>query len=323
MDNKLTRIGVFYDGNYFLHVSNYYTYQHSRHARLSVSGLHQFIRQSVATEESVDPRTCHIVDAHYFRGRLSAAEAQRANKLFADRQFDDILMKEGVVTHYLPIKQKPTGRVEKGIDVWYALECYELAVLKKFNVVCLIASDGDYVPLIRKLNTLGIRVVLLSWDFEFTDDNGQPRATRTSQDLLEEVTYPIAMHEVIDNRLRRNDALVNNLFVKADPLPVPALAPRPVASALNGQHDDDDAADDDVETDTDADDADQVYESVVKFLKSGYGFIAYPPNNLFFHQTDMVNADFNLLREGDAVQFNKVKIDEERTVAKNVRRVLG
>ena len=316
-DNKLTRIGVFYDGNYFLHVSNYYTYQHTRHARLSVSGLHQFIRQSVATEEAVDPRTCHIVDAHYFRGRLSAAEAQRANKLFADRQFDDILMKEGVVTHYLPIKQKPSGRVEKGIDVWYALECYELAVLKGFNVVCLIASDGDYVPLIRKLNTLGIRVMLLSWDFEFTDDAGQPRATRTSQDLLEEVTYPIAMHEVIDNRLRRTDALINDLFVKTEPAPALAsLAARP-ATVLNGQQEGEEAEADD-ENDTE-----QVYESVVKFLKSGYGFIAYPPNNLFFHQTDMVNADFNLLREGDAVQFNKVKIDEERTVAKNVRRVTG
>ncbi len=316
MDNKLTRIGVFYDGNYFLHVSNYYTYQHARHARLSVSGLHQFIRQSVATEEDVDPRTCHIVDAHYFRGRLSAAEAQRSNKLFADRQFDDILMKEGVVTHYLPIKQKPSGRVEKGIDVWYALECYELAVLKKFDVVCLIASDGDYVPLIRKLNTLGIRVVLLSWDFEFTDDAGQPRATRTSQDLLEEVTYPIAMHEVIDNRLRRNDALINDLFVKTEPVTAPSLVAR--ATTLNGQHEGEESA-----VEEDSDDADQVYESVVKFLKSGYGFIAYPPNNLFFHQTDMVNADFNLLREGDAVQFNKVKIDEERTVAKNVRRVVA
>lgn len=312
MDSKLTRIGVFYDGNYFLHVSNYYTYQHARHARLSVSGLHQFIRNSVAVEENTDPRVCHIVDAHYFRGRLSAAEAQRSNKLFADRQFDDILMKEGVVTHYLPIKQKLNGKVEKGIDVWYALECYELAVLKQFNVVCLIASDGDYVPLIRKLNTLGIRVMLLSWDFEFTDDNGQARATRTSQDLLEEVTYPIAMHEVIDNRLRRNDPLVSNLFVKTEA--VPMMAPRPMAvGGVEGA--------DPVEEGEE--DADQVYESVVKFLKNGYGFIAYPPNNLFFHQTDMVNADFAALREGDAVQFNKVRIDEDRVVAKNVRRVVA
>lgn len=316
MDTKLTRIGVFYDGNYFLHVSNYYTYQHSRKARLSVSGLHQFIRTMVAQVEGTEAHLCHIVDAHYFRGRLSAAEAQRANKLFADRQFDDILMKEGVVTHYLPIKQKLNGRVEKGIDVWYALECYELAVLKQFNVVCLIASDGDYVPLIRKLNTLGIRVMLLSWDFEFTDDAGQQRATRTSQDLLEEVTYPLAMHERIDNRLTRNDSLINNLFVKVEPTLTPGPPPRPIGASPRAEGEEG-------TEDEDEDDREQRYESVVKFLKSGYGFIAYPPNNLFFHQSDMVNADFAELREGDPVQFNKVRIDEERVVAKNVVRVIA
>ncbi|MEX1187886.1 MAG: cold-shock protein, partial [Bacteroidia bacterium] len=31
--NGVTRIGVFYDGNYFLHVSNYYNYFHERRRR--------------------------------------------------------------------------------------------------------------------------------------------------------------------------------------------------------------------------------------------------------------------------------------------------
>ena len=42
--NNLTRIGVFYDGNYFLHVSNYYNYSHERKNRLSIAGLHHFIK---------------------------------------------------------------------------------------------------------------------------------------------------------------------------------------------------------------------------------------------------------------------------------------
>ncbi len=29
-NNKLKRIGIFYDGNYFLKVSNYYAYGHRR-----------------------------------------------------------------------------------------------------------------------------------------------------------------------------------------------------------------------------------------------------------------------------------------------------
>ena len=45
--SRLTRIGVFYDGNYFYHVSNYYFYSHPRQARISISGLHEFIREKV------------------------------------------------------------------------------------------------------------------------------------------------------------------------------------------------------------------------------------------------------------------------------------
>lgn len=66
--NSMIKIGVFYDGNYFLHVSNYYYYEHERNARISIEGLHNFIRSRVSKEEGIDVKLCHIVDSHYFRG---------------------------------------------------------------------------------------------------------------------------------------------------------------------------------------------------------------------------------------------------------------
>ena len=93
--HQLTTIGVFYDGNYFNHVSTYYKYSHGRRARLSIAGLHRFIRAQAAgevtdaaraarevpgprahaangrrgaREESDRMRRCQIIDAHYFRG---------------------------------------------------------------------------------------------------------------------------------------------------------------------------------------------------------------------------------------------------------------
>ncbi|MEZ5172126.1 MAG: NYN domain-containing protein [Bacteroidia bacterium] len=169
--NGVVRIGVFYDGNYFLHVSNYYNYFHERRRRISIAGLHHFIRQQIAEEMAVDVSLCHVVDAHYFRGRMSAYEAsQRGNQLYNDRLFDDVLMSEGVVTHYLPLRTRGGRKEEKGIDVWLALEALELTWMKKYDVLVLITSDGDFVPLIRKVNTLGTRVMVLSWDFEYTDD---------------------------------------------------------------------------------------------------------------------------------------------------------
>jgi hypothetical protein len=303
MQDKLTKVGVFYDGNYFLQVSNYYAYGHARRRRLSISGLHDFIRHQIAEEENTDQRLCQIVDAHYFRGRLNAYEAsQRGDTLYYDRVFDDILMSVGVTTHYLPVKTNFEGiKQEKGIDVWFALEVYEMTRFKEFNVVVLITSDGDYVPLVRKLNTLGCRVMVLSWDFEYDTDNGQHIVTRTSQDLLEEVSYPMAMHEIIDNRLKRNDPVVNNIFVQTEnkkPLP------KPVYEELQ-QH-----IQQQVGTPA---------EGEVLSLKNGYGFIKFPPNNLFFHFTSVIDGDFNGLTIGDIVSFSIVKNSQGEDIAKDVK----
>ncbi|WP_019990009.1 NYN domain-containing protein [Rudanella lutea] len=323
--SKLTRIGVFYDGNYFLHVSNYYNYSHERRSRISISGIHEFIRRQVAEEEDTDVRLCQIVDAHYFRGRLNAHEAhQRGNQLFYDRLFDDILMSEGVVTHYLPVKTYQGYRQEKGIDVWLALEAYELALHKSFDVVVLISADGDYVPLVRKLNTLGSRVMVLSWDFEFLNDEGERIVTRTSQDLLEEVSYPISMHQEIDNRIRKNDPIVQNLFVKQQQTRMnfssgnaPTYGNGPVAS--NGNANNHNTYPDEPNYNTvDLDNGEELKISTIRSLKSGYGFINYPPNNLFFHYTSLVGADFNELQVDDEVSFKIGKNDEGKDIAVEV-----
>lgn len=333
--SKLTRIGVFYDGNYFLHVSNYYNYSHERRSRISISGLHAFIRAQVADLEDSDKQLCQIVDAHYFRGRLNAHEAsQRGNQLFYDRLFDDILMSEGVVTHYLPVKTYQGYRQEKGIDVWLALETYELAIYKEFDVVVLITADGDYVPLIRKLNTLGTRVMVLSWDFEYLNDEGEKMVTRTSQDLLEEVSYPVPMHEIIDNRLKKNDAMIRDLFVKQQPrADVPprtyyqntnTAAPsngnggfintNPIDPPFLGEGDDE-------ERQPDFDNTDERHVSTIRSLKTGYGFINWPPNNLFFHYTSVTAGDFNDFQVDDEVSFRLGKNNEGKDIAIDVQTI--
>ena len=307
---KLTRIAVIYDGNYFLHVSNYYNYSHERRSRISISGLHEFIRAQVAQEEETDFRLCQIVDAHYFRGRLNAHEAsQRGNQLFYDRLFDDILMSEGVVTHYLPVKTFQGSRQEKGIDVWLALETFELTISKKFDVVVLITADGDYVPLIRKLNTLGTRLMVLSWDFEYYNDEGEKMVTRTSQDLLAEVSYPVAMHEMIDTRLRKNDPLIQNLFVKQSARVL--IGNTAAVPAGNGF----DSYTDPLEDDSDPS---EFKISTIRSLKNGYGFINYPPNNLFFHYTSLNDIDFNELQVDDEVKFRIGKNAESKDIAIDV-----
>jgi len=300
----LIRVGVFYDGNYFLHVSNYYNYVHDRRSRISIRGLHEFIRHQISTETGIDVPLCQIVDAHYFRGRLAAAEAnQRGDLLYYERVFDDVLMSEGITTHYLPIRGTGGRRVEKGIDVWLALEAFELALYKNFDVLVLIASDSDYIPLIRKLNTLGAQVMVLSWDFDYTDEEGNKFSTRTSQDLLEEVTYPIPMHLIIESKVRKNEPLVNNLFV-------PKSKDKASTKDYHPESEDDDGNDTNFNL--------EWHESNILSLKEGFGFIKYPPNNVFFHYTSLKDYDFNDLEIGDMVRFTLEEKEGGRLVAMQV-----
>lgn len=311
MSDRLTKIGVFYDGNYFLHVSNFYNYDHPRRARLSIAGLHRFIEAWVGREIST-PGNAKIVDSQYFRGRLSAQEAQnRGNVLYYDRVFDDILMSSGVTTHYSPLRNSANGRrAEKGIDVWLALEAFETAMLRELDVVILIASDSDYVPLVRKIQSLGCKVMVLGWDFEFTTDNGSRMITRTSQDLLQECSHPLLMTSLIDNPASEVEgALIDELFVvnngdkkrrKEEEKPVKekdksVSLEEPVEGKVGDR-----------------------MESEVFSLKNGYGFIKYPPNNLFFHHTTVENVDFSELYVNDHVAFTLTHNDKGQLVAVEV-----
>jgi uncharacterized LabA/DUF88 family protein/cold shock CspA family protein len=301
MSNELTRIGVFYDGNYFLHVSNYYNYQHERKARISISGLHDMIKELVAENEGKSFRHCQIVDSHYFRGRLNAVDAQRTNKLYPDRLFDDVLMSEGVTTHYLPIRNKGGKREEKGIDVWLALEAYDQAISKNFDVLVLIASDGDYLSLVRKINALGTRAMILAWDLQYTDNNGRNIITRTSQDLLEEVTYPVPMHDMIDgnDRYEADDPIIESLFVNSN---------QQNDAGFQEQSGFDHLEEGDIE------------QSYTLNMNNGYGFIYKPPHNLFFHHLD-VEGEFNEIGEGDLVEYTIGRNEKGEYVGKRIRKI--
>lgn len=285
-------IGVFYDGNFLLHTSNYYNYIHPQKSRIDLGGLHTFIRHRVAEEEEFDPARCRITEAHYFRGRLNAADAsQRGNQLYNDRVFDDILMAEGIHSHYLPLRNLMGRKEERGIDVWLALEAFELSALRKFDVVVLVVSDADYIPLFRKLTAMGVRVMLLGWEFDYLNDDGVRMVTKTSRELLQLATYPVMMQEVINCGLEQNNALIQGLFVSHE---TPSC---------------------DV-----SDTSSEIETSEVLSLKNGFGFIKYPNNNLFFHYQDVI-GDFNELEVDDPVEFVIEKNAQRQDVAKNVRKI--
>jgi uncharacterized LabA/DUF88 family protein/cold shock CspA family protein len=298
--DNLIRIGIFYDGYYFYKVSNYYKYAHERKSRISISGLHDFIRNEIASIMKIgDIRHCQIIDAHYFKGRSSAKEM--GEKVQSERIFEDILMRENIVTHYLPLRYSENNTwQEKGIDVWLALEAYELAIYKKFDTLVLVAGDGDYIPLVRKLNTLGTRVMLICWDYSYYNENGAIAETRTSRQLLDEVLYPIPMNERI-NKYPASD-IINDLFVRekkeTDFENTDIVIPEVAVPELDGNS----------------------QTSTIFSIKDGFGFIKDEKiNNVFFYYDTVTNMEFNELEVGMKVKY-LLEEDMERSKRDNAPR---
>jgi uncharacterized LabA/DUF88 family protein/cold shock CspA family protein len=302
--NTPLKVGIFYDGNFLLHASNYYNYIHPQRSRISINGLHSFIRQRIAKEEGCEVKWVNIAEAHYFRGRINAAEAaQRGSQLYNDRVFEDILMAEGIQTHYLPLRNYSGKKEERGIDVWLSLEVFQFAMEGKVDVVALIVSDTDYAPLMRKLSSLGIRTMLLSWEFDYVNDEGAKVVTKTSHELLQLADYPIPMHTEIEKGLKKGVPAITSIFVDND-------------NQTNGggkaaiEHTDE----------TDYSDRETEVSEILS-IKNGFGFVKYPNNNLFFHSLDVVDGSFYDLAPGDKVEFVIDKNQLNQDVAKHVRKI--
>lgn len=309
-EKDICRIAVFYDGAYFFKVSSYYVYQHERRARLSFRGIHDFIVAEVAQREGISSSRCQIVDAAYFQGRLTAQQASDQDRLFSDRVFEDALTRADIALFQQHLSCRPDGSFEeKRIDVWLALEAYEMTSLKNYDVCVLITGDGDFVPLVRKLNTLGARVMLLGWEFEYERDDGRVMRTQVSTGLIDRVNYPVLMKPLIDDRSRRHDQIIDNLFLPQAPAQGDwewrSHRGEPGARALP----------------TDFIEGVECEGTVVNLIAGkGYGFIkpASGTDNYFFHASDLIDITIDGLRYEDKVLFVTARGDKG-IVAKNVR----
>ena len=210
----MTRIAILYDGNFILHSSNYYCYIHDVKKRISINGLQYYFKDVVSKITNESFEFLKISLSHYFRGRLNAFDAStRGNQLYNDRVFDDILMSEGIQTHYLPLRNSLSKKEESGTTVGLSIEAIQIAEKKLADVIVLVISDTEYIPLVRKLREYDIYTIVAGWDFEYSNDDGIKVTTRTSQDLRTTADYSIYLTEEINEGLENNDPTVEKIFI--------------------------------------------------------------------------------------------------------------
>lgn len=193
MIERYKSIGLFIDGGYYAKVNE--ALDESLSMNINMGRLMTFIREEIAQISNCDMTECHITESHYFRGRYRVNDADNKHLLYSERKFEDSLIENDVIFHYKHLREIHRGDnvtvVEKGIDVWFALEAYELAMIRQFDYVVLITGDADHEMLIKKLKTLKIHTVLLTWDV--SEDN----STSTARLLSDEACTHIELSQYV------------------------------------------------------------------------------------------------------------------------------
>ena len=197
MENK--SIGVFIDGGYYAKINEGLKGM----GEVNLKALLNFIPKKISELEGIDRKRLYITESHYYRGRYRVSEANDKKLLYSERKFEDMLIENDVRFHYKHLRTDPQGGViEKGVDTWYALDTYELTLIRKFDYVVLISGDADHEMLAKKLKALKTHVILLTWD--------PAKTGSTSRFLREEVCDHIDMNKLTEGDI----TLLNSLISK-------------------------------------------------------------------------------------------------------------
>ncbi len=193
MKDTFQSIGLFIDGGYYAKINE--ALEDTLSMNIQMKDLMRFIRKQVSALSGSSLEECHIAESHYFRGRYRVNDANNKHLLFRERKFEDSLIENDVIFHYKHLREvQKEGEVtviEKGVDVWFALEAYELATFRQFDYVVLITGDADHEMLLRKLKALKIRTILLTWDVN------SDKATSTARLLREEAYAHIELGDLV------------------------------------------------------------------------------------------------------------------------------
>ena len=194
---NIASIGLSIDGGYYCKINDgLYKVGY----RLNLRKLTDYIRGCIAEKFGLETSQCLVTESHFFRGRFRMPDAKKKGRLEGDRAFEDSLIENDVVFHYKHIAEMENGSIkEKGIDVWFALETYELATYRDFDFVVLITGDADHEMLARKIKALKKQVILVTWNMAEKDS--------TSPALKDEVT----MHIDLDNIAKEDASLLGRI----------------------------------------------------------------------------------------------------------------
>lgn len=213
------RVAIFFDGMTFKIASDYYRFEHSRHARLRFEGIDLLAQSLVGSHLKLPAK---VSQKHLFIGVRPGPDAGLSSA------FEESMRRNSVTPHYLPM----VGAGEKGVDTALTLEMYRLAITKQVDAAVLVATDGDFAPLALEVRALGVPVYLLG--FHLPNASRQPVYLATA--LRQSVSHTLSVSAFIDSPEAKGHPMIDRLFYRpaSSVAGVRGAAPTPSQSNLSG-----------------------------------------------------------------------------------------
>ena len=203
----LTRIMVFYDGNYFKCGQVYFRYKEKR-GWFSLPHLHDLLEAYVAMKSKTPADVTKLVAAHYYDGRLTTKVATN-DQLAKDRNFEHALMNARIVPHYLQLSEQPVREsdgeglrwrlAQKGVDVQLAMDVLDYAHEDRYDVAVLVTGDRYFEPLVRRITSLNRQVLVAYFKIDgWEDEFGKSHAsTYASRDLIDAASWSLNFNQLV------------------------------------------------------------------------------------------------------------------------------
>jgi len=216
------RVMIFYDGNYFKQGQLYFRY-HENRGWFSLPELHSIFEKYVAAKAKTSTDVTKVVAAHYYDGRTTTNVAT-PDQLERERDFEHALIDAGIVPHYLAVSEKPVPGsspdevkyqlAQKGVDVQLALDVLDFAHSNRYDVAVLVTGDADFVPLVRRITSLGKQALLAHFSIDgWTDSNKKNhRPTYASKALQNAASWTLNFNQWVRDPDWKTEAKV--LFFK-------------------------------------------------------------------------------------------------------------
>ncbi len=298
------RIAIYYDGNYIGKVAKYYASNNIVSYRFNISVLHNYIiaqTEKLAAELLAEVA---VAEAISFRTRRLTHEFHsRKNHLYWERVSEDNLLELNIDSKF-SLSTSDSVSDDSVVCSSLSLELYDTVISKNIDMAVIVGGSSSYLPLVNKLTSRGVDVMVVGWDIVKSDE--AEHEANCYHKLFEAANYPIVVNSVLDDTPEELAGLLKE---------VEAAKPQFEREDSGVESNNSGIADESI-----AVEIGEWSVSEVVTLKPNFGFIRYTGNNLFFHSADY-DGDFTELKVGEGVEFTLEKSDDGQFIARNVSKV--